>query len=133
MKLKDILIFTFVLFCIIVTGQVVFQAILKGGDYLNILVMAFVSALPALIFTVTNNDSPKGFFLQLIFHFALTASIVLGLLLHFEYIRWNFTAVFIFVLFIVIYVTGFLGYLYYRQRMIKKLNAHLSAFRKDRH
>jgi len=138
MKLKDLLIFMFVLFCVITTAQLTFRVVHtivfleKEAPFVSIPVIALASSFPVLVFLNSNNDSQKKFIFRLLLHFVLTTSIVLGLLLHYNYIGWNIHSLHIAVLFIAIYMCGFWGYFYHQKRVIRKLNARLNEFRKDK-
>jgi len=138
MKLKDLLVFMFVLFCVITTAQLTFRVVHtivfleKEAPFASIPVIALASTFPMLVFLNSNQDSQKKFLFRLLLHFVLTTSIVLALLLHYNYIGWTIHSLHIAVLFMVIYMCGFFGYFYHQKRIIKRLNERLNEFRKDK-
>jgi len=140
MKLKNLLIYTFIMFCIITTAQMIFRVfhviffLERDSHYTSVLVIALASSLPLLIFTNSDNDSKKKFTFRLLLHFLLTAVIVTGLLFHYHLNMsrtWDILGVAIVTLFFVIYAVCFFGYFYYQKRVAKKLNARLIEFQKE--
>ena len=140
MKLNYALKYMFILFCVVTTGQVLFVGALNliiGNEYLMTMsdllklpLVSFASVIPTLIFvrSKTKKTPTKTETLILpIVHFILTAGIVFGLLMYFEFMD-AANAAFIIMLFLVVYIPAYI-YQYMRDRKLaRQLNERINAF-----
>ena len=135
MRLKETLLFMALMFCVIVTFQVIFTAIYcavadVSDNTINAahtLLIAFSSTLPTLIFLGGSKFHRVWLIARSVLHFILTAAIVFGLLVHFQLINAS-NAVFVATLFLGIYIIGYVIQEMKAKKTADALNKRISAF-----
>jgi hypothetical protein len=137
MKLKDMLASMFHIFCVITTFMLLFiglqtvffnpETVLYGYDMLGLIFTAFVSVLPTLIFVGKDKTSYKGILFLRAVHFILTAGIVLGCVIYFEWVN-TLNAVYYLIVFLVIYIIANIFSAIRNKKLADKLNERINAF-----
>jgi len=126
-----------ILACCITTFQVIFIGMLGvlitpdisfgGWDLLKIASISFTSTLPSLILIGRNKDSRLKKMLMFAVHFILTAGIVFGLLILYEWIN-AITALYTALMFLCLYVAAHVIIEIRSRRLAKKINERINAF-----
>ena len=139
MKLKTKLRILFHLFCAITTAIVLYIAIeslilnpgftIDGWFLLKMASVSFASTLPTLLLLGRDTESRWIRILLLALHFILTSGAVFGLLVLYEWIDAE-NAIYVVLLFLLIYVTAYVGLEIRSRRLAAKLNERINAFRK---
>ena len=138
MKLKTKLRILFHLFCAITTAIVLFIAVenlisvtgfaIDGWYLLKLVSISFASTLPTLLLLGRDTESRWIRILLLASHFILTLGAVFGLLVLYAWIDAE-NAIYTVLLFLVIYVTAYVGLEMRSRRLAAKLNERINAFR----
>ena len=140
MKLLYALKFMSILFCIVTTCQVVFigvgnvllgnDSFMSMQDLMRLPLISFASVLPTLVFVRAKTKKPPSG-AELIFipilHFALTAGIVIGLLIYFRFMDAANAAILV-AFFLAIYIPAFLFQKFRDRRLARQLNERINAF-----
>ena len=139
MSLKTKLRILFHLFCAITTAIVLYIAIesliinpgftLDGWYLLKIVSISFASTLPTLLLLGRETESRLLRILLLALHFILTLGAVFGLLVLYEWIDAE-NAIYVVLLFLLIYVAAYIGIEIRSRRLAARLNERINAFHK---
>ncbi len=139
MKLKDTLKYMFHIFCVITTFETLFIAteslindsnfVLNAWELYKILIIAFTSVLPMLIFVRSETASRMGMIIRKVIHFVLTSGIVFSLLIYFKWMDAK-NAVFIALFFLSIYIPAHIIGEIRAKQLADKLNERINAFHK---
>ena len=126
-----------VLACCITTFQVIIIGIqgvfitpgisLDGWDLLKIASIGFASTLPSLLLLGRNKDSWLKRMIMFTVHFILTAGIVFGLLILYEWINAT-TALYTAAMFLCLYVAAHVVIEIRSRRLAKRINERINAF-----
>ena len=142
--MKERLKFMFVLFCAVTTLQILYMSvhllfIILSGTYdgypivfaaselFRVLIVAFASTLPCLIFIGTSGLPKTLLAVRNIVHFALTAGIVFGLLFYFGTLN-AFNAIGIALIFLAIYIVAAVRHSFMEKKLADELNKRIIAF-----
>ncbi|MCL2047466.1 MAG: DUF3021 domain-containing protein [Defluviitaleaceae bacterium] len=140
MKLKEALKSIYISFCSIATFQLLFisssvfwsdnEISMDAGGLFSLVVIAFFSSLPILLFVHKETISRVELVLRKVAHFILTAAVVFSLLLYYEWLDTKnalFTVVFFLFLYIALYVYQTLR----AKRLAAQINERLNAFHNE--
>jgi hypothetical protein len=137
MKLKDMLVSMFYTACVITTSMVFFiglylvlftpHLIFDGRDMLGLIFTAFAGVLPTLIFVGKDKMSYKGVLFCRAIHLVLTAGIVFGCVMYFEWIN-TLNAVYYLIDFFIIYIVANVVSTIRDKKLANKLNERINAF-----
>ena len=127
MRLKATLKFMFLLFCVIVTGQlIVFTYFLElPPDVSVILYSSLAGVAPSIIFAWTDRVSKFVYYVWLAVHFCLTTVCVFGVLGYFG----RFASIHLPIIvgfFLVVYVSAHLGSEFSHKKEIDELNKRIN-------
>lgn len=141
MRLKQTIITMLILFCAVTTAQVLFIGIfnlsinseetLTFRSILRMPLIAFASVLPMLVFVRGKTEKPQtrkeSIFRQAL-HFVLTAGIVIGLMIYFEWINTG-NAIILILFFLTVYIAAYTIIVLRDRRLARQINERINAFR----
>ena len=137
MSLKNTLKTMFYLSCAVTTFLLLFIALqgvflnselaFSGMDMLKLMSIAFASSLPTLLFIGQEEASHRRIIIIRILHFVLTAGTVFGLQTIYGVMN-AANAIFVAVVFLVIYITAYIIIEIRERKLADKLNERINAF-----
>lgn len=137
MSLKQWLKTLFLLFCCVTTFLLLLIALqgvflypdlaLGGMDMLKLMSISFASVLPSLIFLGSEKASRLKVIFLRILHFILTAGTVFGLQIIYGFMDAT-NAVYVAIVFLVIYTTAYIIIEIREKRLADRLNEKINAF-----
>jgi hypothetical protein len=136
MKPIDALKFMFYLFCMVTTFETLFIAALglfdpditfAARELFKIPLVALLSALPVMILIRSETASRTEWLIRKALHFTLTAGIVFGMLIYFDWLDKK-NAPFVILFFLILYAAAFVIHEIRAKQLADELNKRIDAF-----